>query len=52
MHEHEVAGYIFDMNTNSVVGKFGHFLDPHDLAVQDDGREVIKKNISILFFDD
>ena len=36
----DVAGYIFDMNSGEVSGKFGTFLDPHDIAVTPDGREV------------
>jgi hypothetical protein len=36
----DVAGYIFDMNSGEVTGKFGAFLDPHDIAVTPDAREV------------
>lgn len=36
----EVAGYGFDMTTGEVSIKFGTFLDPHDIAVTSDGREV------------
>lgn len=36
----EVAGYGFDMDTGDVTVKFGAFLDPHDLAVTPDAREV------------
>ncbi|KAG5679523.1 hypothetical protein PVAND_009086 [Polypedilum vanderplanki] len=45
-HEREVAGYIFDMNTNEVVGKFGNFLDPHDLAVTSNAREIYIGDLS------
>lgn len=37
----DVAGYIFDINSGEVSGKFGTFLDPHDIAVTPDAREVI-----------
>jgi hypothetical protein len=43
-----VAGFIFDMGTSEVVGKFGAFLDPHDLAVTSDAREV---SISLFWVD-
>lgn len=39
-HSREVGGYGFDMTTGDVCLKFGSFLDPHDLAVTSDGREV------------
>lgn len=45
----DVAGYIFDMNTNEVSGKFGTFIDPHDLTVTSDAREVSGIYIRILF---
>jgi peptidylamidoglycolate lyase len=41
--DREVAGYVFDMNTGDVSGKFGTFLDPHDIAVTSDAREVWKE---------
>lgn len=40
VHERDVAGYIFDMETGDVNGRFGTFLDPHDIAVTPDAREV------------
>lgn len=40
LRKRDVAGYIFDMNSGEVSGKFGTFLDPHDIAVTPDAREV------------
>ena len=37
----DVAGYGFNLNTGDVCLKFGNFLDPHDIAVTSDAREVI-----------
>lgn len=34
------------MNTGEVSLKFGKFLDPHDIAVTSDGKEVIISNNS------
>ncbi|CAH1711919.1 unnamed protein product [Chironomus riparius] len=42
----DVAGYIFDMNSGEVSGKFGTFLDPHDIAVTPDGREIYVGDLS------
>lgn len=43
--EREIAGYGFDLISAEVEIKFGSslFLDPHDIAVTSDGREVIIK---------
>lgn len=42
---HKVLGFIIDMATDTVVGKFGPnnstFSNPHDLVVSNDGKEVI-----------
>lgn len=36
----EVKGFIIEMSTGNVISKFGTFIDPHDIAVSDDGNEV------------
>lgn len=36
----EIGGYGFDMTSGDVTLKFGSFLDPHDIAVTSDAREV------------
>lgn len=36
----EIRGYTFDMSTGEVTSKFGLFMDPHDIAVTSDGKEV------------
>lgn len=36
----EIRGYTFDMKTGDVTSKFGSFVDPHDLAVTPDAKEV------------
>lgn len=38
--DREIAGYGFNMNSGDVSIQFGKFLDPHDLAVTSDAREV------------
>lgn len=38
----EIRGYTFDMATGDVTSKFGSFVDPHDLAVTADAKEVEK----------
>lgn len=37
----EIRGYTFDMTSGVVSSKFGTFVDPHDLAVTSDAKEVI-----------
>lgn len=44
----EVAGYGFNLNTGDLCLKFGNFLDPHDLAVTSDAREVFFLNLLIM----
>lgn len=36
----EIRGYTFDMVTGNPTSKFGEFIDPHDLAVTSDAKEV------------
>lgn len=36
----EIRGFTFDVNTGDVTSKFGSFVDPHDIAVTTDAREV------------
>lgn len=36
----EIRGYTFDIESGKVTSKFGTFLDPHDIAVTHDAREV------------
>lgn len=36
----EIRGYAFDMTTGGVTSKFGSFIDPHDIAVSSDAKEV------------
>lgn len=43
--EREICGYGFDMTSGEVTLKFGTFLDPHDIAVSSDAREVLEKII-------
>lgn len=41
LQEHvEIRGYTFDLNSGDVTSKFGLFIDPHDLAVTSDAKEV------------
>lgn len=40
----EIRGYTFDMSTGEVTSKFGLFMDPHDIAVTSDGKEVKSLN--------
>lgn len=37
---HAVGGFAIDMNSGTVVEKFGSFSNPHDLAVSSDASEV------------
>lgn len=36
----QIRGYTFDMETGNVTSKFGSFVDPHDIAVSSDSKEV------------
>lgn len=40
----EVRGYTFNLGSGEVTSKFGKFVDPHDLAVTSDGKEVSCSN--------
>lgn len=39
-HLIEIRAYTFDMSSGYVSSKFGSFVDPHDLAVTPDAKEV------------
>lgn len=36
----EIRGFTFDLNNGDVTSKFGTFVDPHDIAVTSDAKEV------------
>lgn len=36
----EIRGYTFDLVNGNPTSKFGEFIDPHDLAVTSDAKEV------------